>query len=72
MFRAKNPVIHSFGPSHEEKERINNAATKLNTVVPPTISGIFWSLPIIESLIERVIALEKQINTKKRRYSNGL
>jgi hypothetical protein len=45
----------------EDRERVNEACRKLNTYVPSDLSLYFWPLPLIEKLIERIEALEREV-----------
>jgi hypothetical protein len=55
-----------YGDTKEEHDRIDAVAQKLNTHVPGYITRDFWSLPILEKLVERIEALEKDKQQDKR------
>ena len=52
-----------IGPS--ERGRINALAKQLETYIPGDIALSAWPLPLLEALVERVIALEQRLGEKR-------
>lgn len=54
----------SYSITEESKSRAKRCAERLGVVIPGYIEIEMWSLPILEVLIDRIEALEKQLKEK--------
>jgi len=50
--------------SDDTKKKVEELAIKLHTIIPSDIDLIFWALPLLQKLVEKVEELEKEGDTK--------